>query len=270
MIKYENIAAETIYRGIFDSNFYAIISDYNVKTVQDIINLIDLGIFEDYQLQKINSKIERVTKAMNKANNKEKELVIYDVGTYEDTDLEYTDTQNNGDILLLANPTSYSSPRYVSLKRVSLSKIKDYIGLTTENGDNYLCCNSRNIGKETLSNVLEAIKMYNEQVERQAQLTKKRDINVFMYQKEEKTLLANDNYIDIIDYLLDTAEEELIWGKLSDNQRKLYLSTIDKNSESDKRIKSRIIDYVSNYTTVDEMEKINSGYYKVLNRFIRK
>ena len=267
MIKYENIAAERLCVNLYDRKLNETLKSYEVKSVQDVIDLKDE--LRDYNWSKIDLVIKDLTKSMNLCNKRNKEPVIYETDYYEDSSLEYTDSLNKGDVLLLANPTSYINAKYRALDNLTMAKIKDYLRLTYENGENYLYRSCRNIGEGSIPNILDAIKLYDEQVSRQAELTDSRDINVFTYQKQEKDALTKENYIDIIDYLLDTAEE-LVWGCLSDNQRKLYLSTIDNRRESDKKLKKRIINNISNYTTLEELEKVNRGHYKVLNRFIRK
>lgn len=275
MIKYENVAAERAFFYPFYCNLSEILAKYDLKTVQDVIDLREQIRGREDEIKEIDWKgldaqLAVLTRSMRLCNKNGKDPASYETVEYEDSRLNYTDSLNNGNILLLTSPTSSFRTKYRALDSLTMTKIKTYLRLTMENGNNYLECKCRNIGSLSIPNILEAINLYNDQVLRQSEITKSRDINLFMYQKDEKYRLAKENYIDIIDYLLDTTEEELVWGKLSDNQRKIYLSTIDNRSETDKKIKKRIIDNISNYTTLDELEQVNRGHYKVLNRFIRK
>ena len=90
------------------------------------------------------------------------------------------------------------------------------------------------------------------------------------YQKQERIDLVQDRYAYIIAYLLCTAKESLLWSDLTENIKELYLSSINGKKLSDSRIKKQVIDYISNYTTLEELENLEKENYKVLNKFIKR
>ena len=71
-------------------------------------------------------------------------------------------------------------------------------------------------------------------------------------------------------YLIYNTEERTIWGELTESQKKLYISSVINNKKRDTIIKDRMIDIISNYTTLPELEKVVDGNRKVLKRFIEK
>ena len=125
----------------------------------------------------------------------------------------------------------------------------------------------RNIGPDSITKIISALKMYDEQILRQANLTEKRDYNLFLKAKNE---IVEDLYSDIIMYLIYNTEERTIWGELTESQKKLYISSVINNKKRDTIIKDRMIDIISNYTTLPELEKVADGNRKVLKRFIEK
>lgn len=70
--------------------------------------------------------------------------------------------------------------------------------------------------------------------------------------------------------LIYNTEERTIWGELTESQKKLYISSVINNKKRDTIIKDRMIDIISNYTTLPELEKVADGNRKVLKRFIEK
>ena len=128
----------------------------------------------------------------------------------------------------------------------------------------------RNIGPDSITKIISALKMYDEQILRQANLTEKKNYNLFLKDKKAKNEIVEDLYSDIIMYLIYNTEERTIWGELTEPQKKLYISSVINNKKRDVIIKNRMIDIISNYTTLPELEKVADGNRKVLKRFIEK
>ena len=128
----------------------------------------------------------------------------------------------------------------------------------------------RNIGPDSITKIISALKMYDEQILRQADLTEKRNYNLFLKDKKAKNEIVEDLYSDIIMYLIYNTEERTIWGELTESQKKLYISSVINSKKRDAIIKDRMIDIISNYTTLPELEKVADGNRKVLKRFIEK
>lgn len=75
--------------------------------------------------------------------------------------------------------------------------------------------------------------MYDEQILRQAELTEKRNYNLFLKDKKAKNEIVQDLYSDIIMYLIYNTKEKTIWGELTDNQKKLLISSVINNKKKD-------------------------------------
>ena len=129
------------------------------------------------------------------------------------------------------------------------------------------------IGPSRIKKILPLITFYDEQVMRQYQEldnihTLMHTFNqtpIFYLNKTAKQAIVEEEINDIIMYLLDNTKEELIWGKLSDNQKKL-LETATRNKNI---TREHLIQIITNYTTLSELEK-GITKTKTLNRFIRK
>jgi hypothetical protein len=66
--------------------------------------------------------------------------------------------------------------------------------------------------------------MYEDQIQRQSNLTKERNINLFNFNKDEKMDITEEMYNEIIMYLVYNTNERLVWSSLTDAQKQLYLS----------------------------------------------
>ena len=124
------------------------------------------------------------------------------------------------------------------------------------------------IGANIAPTVINALDMFTDQVERQAQLCDLRVDNIFTYQQEEKLNLVDQLYEHIVARLIYKTKE-LAWGELSDAQKRMYISSIVNNQQRDKIIREKIQMYIANYTTLPELENVAKGNYEVLHRFIK-
>lgn len=213
--------------------------------------------------------IEYCTKKIEKLNQKGFESVVYETKGYNDSSLAYNDKRNKGEVLLFKNPTCSRSIEEMTISNLTIANIKSDLRSILPDGTNYVLAKYRRFGVDTISRLLESIELYEEQVERQAQLTDSRKCNIFKldYANKKKIVLAY--YRDIVETLLKAENKGLIWGELSDNQRRLYLESLMSDSMSARTTKSNLVDVVANYTTIDELESFKKGNEKVLSRFIR-
>ena len=269
MIKLENISVDVLSAHYYSPTIDKIIEERKIKTLQDFVDEMEKSPEQFRWCHPLLDRLDKVIESMNKSNRKGKEPSTFQFKQYDDSSLQYTDSLNNGDILLLTKPTTESTVSRSGIRYRTIEQIKDYLSLTTSNGENCLVSRVRKIGPEAVSGVLTAVDMYSDQVVRQSQLTDSRDINLFTYQQDEKIEIVDDLYAKIIAYLIyDT--KEFVWGELSDAQKKLYLSSIVNNRQMDQIIRDRMISNVSNYTTLPELENVAKGDYKVLQRFIKR
>ena len=268
MITLDNISLETLRISWYEETLYNRLCKQKARSVQDVINykdtLKDDDILSDADyLKRINSEIKKIKSKVERLNEKGMQLDIYETNR----DYPNTDRMNTGNILLLKNPTEDCSVRTYTLEYKSIDKIKNDLGLINENGQNYLIYSYNKIGRTYLKNILKALEMYDEQVLKQSKETDDTN-NIFMHNHDEKATIVSYNYDDIINYFVDN-NKDLIWGKMTDNQKKAYLSSITRKTQSNRRIRKRIINYISNYTTLDELNNLKEDDYKVLEKFMK-
>ena len=112
--------------------------------------------------------------------------------------------------------------------------------------------------------------MYEAQMERQAKLTDDINGDLFRLHRMEKIAVVMDMYNEIVNYLVFNTEESLFWTKLTETQKRKYLSSIVNQKESDLRTRKRLNQMIAYYTTILELEDVANHNLHVLQRFIVK
>ena len=262
MIKLDTVAIEEFKTN---SEFINRIIDENgLKTVKELEDYMNENGY-DWGLSKY--LLIDIKRTIGLRNRVEREPEVFYPRDYKDDSLKYVDRLNNGGILLLSNPTKEFSTTYRSIENISLEDIKRFLSLTNARGDNFFLYKSRKVGKKRIPRVLEAVNMYSDQVERQAELAKKR-VNYFTFQQSAKKEIVEEEYDDIIEYLL-TNTDEFVWGELSDFQKSIIEGSMNNKNQIDRLVRGRMVDIVTNYTTKPELEVVAKGDYKPLHRLIK-
>ena len=265
MITLENVSVK---RLMLDSKILKLANKANVNSVEDIVRLSIK--YPEYNWTRLLIEIDQLKKSMALANKKGYEPQVYMTKGYTDEILEKQDEKNMGSVLLLDNPTQYSSCRFSTLKNRSIATIKQDLSHTFEDGRNYLQSYYRNIGLGQIPEILAAIEMYESQIERQAKLTDDKNRNLFRLNRVEKRIAISDVYNEIVKYLVFNTKESLFWAKLTESQKRLYLSSIINQKESDLIIRERLTKMIADYTTILELEDVANHDLHVLQRFIVK
>ena len=267
MIKLENLPLETLGLDYKAPAVHNKLLEKNIKTLQDLVDAMEKYPKTNWGF--IPTRLKETMEWVEKSNAKGLEPIIYSLKRYDDPSVEYTDTLNKGSKLLLSTPTTKNSVRMDRVGYLSISDIKRFLTTTTSSGKTYLLYQLRGIGEKSIPQIVDAVDLYTDQVIRQSKLTPSRDENVFAYQRREKQRLVDDNYPEIIAYLIFEAKE-LVWGELTDSQKRMYLSSIINERETDKVIRLRMTRIIADYMTMSELDGISQGKYKVLDRFIKK
>ena len=270
MIKLKDISAKTI----IPYDAYAIKELIEITGAESVADVLELTKkYPNYNWSVVYDILEgNFERVWNLANKRGYVPKIFTTKGYSDEELKKQDSFNNGGILLVSNPTT-SGIRNRCLENKTIRTIKSDLAHTYADGENYVIGANfiyRNIGEGSIPNLITSIEMYEEQIERQAQLTKERDINLFELHKEEKIDIVEEMYNEIIMYLLYNADERLVWNVLSDSKRKAYLSSAINKKQEDIKARETIKEYIANYTTIKELEKVANHKLKVLKRFIVK
>ena len=268
MLKLENVSALELY---YIANCYSLekekslLLENGVKNYQQFKDLVDKNVWLKESL--LYNYLDKVLRDLEKYKDREPALLV--TPGYDDERFLVTDSLVMGDKLLLRCPTNIKGSKFDILGNYTIEEIKFMMYHTDSKGVNSLIEINR-ITTNNIEKIFDSIKMYEEQVIRQSKEESDfREGNLFELHKTDKMWIVEDNLEDIILYLIYNTHEELVWGKLDDAKRRLLISSVMSNSKSAKVIRSNLINVISNYTTLKELEK-GVTKSKVLNRFIKK
>ena len=252
----------------FPVEFQKELSKFELKTLEDV-NVFLKG-YQGKDKLYYHSLLSSLKQVLTRENNRGCTPEKYYVRPYSDLELSYVDNMNYGDVLMLINPTIIDSVRYQSIYDKTIRTIKEEISLTDIHGTNYLKSQTTNVGKRSFPNIVFAIDLYQRQVERQAKLTTDRTINLFELHQEEKRRIIDENYEDIILFLLENTQSKLIWGNLTAPQKSRLISSVFNNSQEDKFVRENVSRYLTDYTTIDELTDSTHQKELIKSRFIIK
>lgn len=188
--------------------------------------------------------------------------------------LDKTDKEVMCSRLIYDNPIKpHSNFRDKEFGEISIFNAKHLLQTTTLSKNsgviqNALVSQIDYFSHQDLIKVRNAINFYEEQVIRQAMEIEDLSINLFDLNKEEKSLIVEEEYSQIATYIVDNALI-CVWGDLNDTlKRKLYYS-INGKGNANKMIKRRLINTIADYTTLSELQE-GIVKTKTLDRFILK
>lgn len=234
------------------------------KSVFDVEQIIKS--YPQYNWLFVKKRIEKVKRTVDKLNKSGYEKDIFFTDGIISDKYSYVDKLNKGSVLILNSITGKTHSKFKEIKDLTIEEIKELLTYIDGYGNNYLKSIMHGVGDIHIKLLINAIRLYEEQVDRQSSLCSLSD-NVFMVDKKEKFNISHLNIERIIKFLV-SQERPLIWGSLSSNMKDVYMSSISSNSDRSLNIKNEICDVISNYTTLDELVSFNSGNIKVLYRFV--
>lgn len=251
---------------------------HKIRDFQTLKNMMKNG-RREFENPIFKNAIESVEANIAHADNIGREPVIFNCNNYEGSTvykstLRYTDEHNTADVLICKSPAILCSGKFGELKNITIGEAKSLLSKVTAHdkpsaGNNAFAEKFRRFNTADAENVRDAINFYEEQVLRQANETKKRGINLFTVNQNKKEFIVRDNLKNIVTYLLDNADV-CVWGELSNSQKsKLFLAVTRYTGYENQVIRQRIIDVITNYTTLSELES-DVVKQKTLDRFIIK
>lgn len=302
MLRLEDVLIDNIYGKLYrrrNKQHYSQNDNEYIKKIYDKYNLyIDLleqnGIFNYADLKAFLENPENLGKAFAKELKKELLSVeekitmvnmlnvepnIHIVDSYsqakdEDRELlDVIDENTYGCKLLLNRPVKARSTYSSKLSRSSIAILKyrlEHIDSNLRNTFQLDYCLSREEAEKTVK----LIKFYEEQVLRQlASIRKDHPTSyqyfvpkeVFDYEYDEKCDIVESQLDEIAEYLVESGNS-FVWGSLNDEEKLRIMKCIKTPNHF---IKKNLVDAISNYTTLDELEQ---GVVKkrTLDRFIIK
>ena len=266
MIKLSDIVVDELLNGLSQPEFAEYVNGNNIRTLQDFFdNLYKLS---SVNWEEIDRRMAPIFKNMEYHNSKRKEPLRFVTKGYSNPSLNKMDSLNKGKVLLLDSPSQKELTTFAIVKSMEIELIKRYLSLSRQNGENALISYANRLGPNNAERVVKAIDMFTEQIERQAKLTDRRDINLFEYELDAKRKVVMERIVDIIAYLIQDTKE-LVWEELSGYKRKIYESALTKDYMPETVLKNNLTEMIAGYTTMSELDDVRSGDYQVLRRFIR-
>ena len=249
--------------------------------------------------------IEETEQKLEISNSKGREAKVYDVDDAimyngQIIMLEKVDKNVHPLTLLFGSPFEYGGykdsyerigyyPRKHLLVGPNIFTLKHLLSHCNANGRNAYNMYCSEAGDITCEAILNALKMYQDQVIRQldsydGELTDENLSNIFSLNKEKKLELIDKQYTEVIDYLCE--QECFVWGsvplspntlafgKTSTEQEVMYKSAHGKNPK-DFSNKWRMMQLLSEYVTLEEaenglLEEQGTSKKKVIDRFVKQ
>jgi len=284
MIKLSDVSTERLITFLaYDNtaegkNALLTLEKHKIRDFQTLKNMLENG-RREFSNEVFKSAIAQVEANIAHANNIGREPAIFNCNNYECSNvysktLKYTDEHNMCDVLICKSPAISTTGKFGALKDITIGEAKSLLSKVVAHDKSSTGCNAfaekiRRFGSVEAECVRDAINFYEAQVLRQAVETKKRGINLFTVNKDKKEFIVRDQIKEIVKYLVDNADV-CIWGELSNAQKsKLFTAVTRYTGYENQIIRQRIIDVITNYTTLSELES-DVVKQKTLDRFIVK
>lgn len=263
MIKLDNVSIKCLGDKYYD--YYDYIKDYELVTIQDLIDMISISPEDDWG--NLIDSINGIKAKVIESNKEGRKPITYGVSEYEDRTLNYTDTLCTGYDLLLGSPLS-GDPRFSFIKNESIADIKSDLRTTDETGENFLVAHSSMIKHEDIPEILRSLELYQKQLIRLSHETRYRDMNVFSYLIDLRKSVIREKYAQIIYFLIDN--ENLLWGRLTREEKRLLVDSIANDNVDLMSVHNLMIRVLGNYISLSDANKLATNDLSPLKRFLAK
>ncbi len=189
--------------------------------------------------------------------------------TYLDT-IKNTDQNTKGSALFYNVVNSNSGIYEHSLNDFDIYTLKYLTSKIALNGKNAAQACILGIGSKKLIDLAFNIKQYDEQINRVVKsLTIPQDINLFLYNQEQKRTLVEKYKEELIRYLFSLTNT-FTFGYISSRDKEIILKVLRNQSHSLKyqSFLTTILDFIANYTIISELEAKDSREL-TLQRFVK-
>lgn len=276
MIKLEDISTRNLTHYAYglaivdeeDKPIIEFLRKHNITNYEELDSVLDLLIRNDIKenefliLERLTKELMNAKNKVLEANEKERQDEIFTFNTpkivgIDDKTIHMTDSNNKCSVLPYAHPYARGAVLN-TLKCLSIEEAKNLLSKY------YICDNKlknaitsrRNFGINRARKVAELINLYDEQVVRQRLSHNNADnCNLFTLDQNTKKLILLEQLRDIVEYLFDTTEE-CIFGELNPTSKsKIASAVISSIGEENERTRTNLISMLSDYTTLEELEK---------------
>ena len=270
MLKLENVAAEEVTAYVHNEALTNLVYNSNIRSVTDLLLAVDDNpILLDKEFQKRLQEVIKHVGMYNKTHDDDSEIDTFNIISYQDPTLVEYDRENDMKSLLIVEPGCSNMFDYISLTGLSIDKLKQFLTLTTMDGENYLESTYFGGKSELTPRLVSAINLYTEMMDK---LNKKYNTrydrtNPICKHLEIRKQLVAKSYADIVSYLINNSSTSTYrWGITGELT---LLKPIVSNQEVDQLTYRMLVEYLAKYLTIDELEKINEeDKQRVLDRFI--
>jgi len=287
MIKLSDISTSKLYSKIRKRYNEAETTD--VLEWLNILTIFDKNEINDYQRLKdmleqfktnkffrfVRNDLESVERKINEANILGIEPEIYTQEWYKGTNIDdktlnITDNETMGNVLLMSNPLHAPTRQQRKIISYSIADLKFLLAHLQSDLRNEFRFASGCYSKEDMVKLIELIKFYEQQVERQAKEIKENSPcllprNIFEIDSVYKKDIVESQLTEIAEYLVDSGNV-FIWGNLCDADKLRLLKVI---KQPNNYARKNFINTISNYTTLVELQQ-GIVKKKTLDRFIIK
>jgi len=242
----------------------------SIEDFQALKDLLESG--EKIVLREfLESRLDEVQERLLVDNRANLEPQIFLTNGYEgkkvdDKSIEKTEKKTKTTVLV-KNPAICNIGKKGRITTLSIHELKHLLShVTPFRGRNAFLDTYRGYYESDAEKLISALNLFEEQVVRQAQETKREDINLFIMDGSEKRTIVERDLDKVIEYLAESPEI-FVWGQLSQAQKRLLSESISgNNSNRHQIIRKNVGEMVSNYTTLSEIK--DGVKIKHLDRFV--
>lgn len=254
------------------------LEEYNIKTFADLETIIYSGIEVPQYLVTL---YELTKKEIDSRRLAGKEPQTYKTKFPMDNDLNKyailkTEAETKCKDLILDNPI-YCHGYHITFQEIKEESIKDIrflLNFVSPNGENALKL-FQYIRNNEIKKILVALKLYEEQVIRQARGKDVSDVNLFYLDEDKKRKIVLEELDSFIEYFLQLPSNyNFIWGNRTNSTIKLLNDCLENytfipSKSVSKVIKRDLINIFTHYMTLEELER-GAIENHTLDRFIFK
>lgn len=139
-----------------------------------------------------------------------------------------------------------------AIEKLNIRNLRFFLNHVTPNGKNSLEVFPK-IGTSALDKVVKTLSFYEEQIKRQYKERHVIGTNLFTLNQKEKQAIVVRELPKYIEYFLSTSND-FIWGKRTESNNRLLEECLNKETKISLENKKRLIETLTNYTTLEELE----------------
>ncbi|MCI8671238.1 MAG: hypothetical protein HFI36_04270 [Bacilli bacterium] len=264
-----------VYRNSgIDSYGVKFLKEYNIRDFEQLEKMIEAGYWEFRNVHLINA-LNRARNMRDSINAKQKDVVMYKFLEYINSGynldvLNRADEKTSARVLPLNVPVSLTDATTKKLEGYSIADLKELLKRISFNGRNAFIQNVPSFGNCRTLNVVQAIRLFQDQILRVAVSTPDYEMqdNLFLVDYPLKREMILDDRVVIVDEFL-MGGSDYIFGPLDEKaQETVRRSVINPHKKSEQIIHDKTIDLIANYTIPQELEK-GQTRVRALERFHR-